>query len=53
MVYNVETGSLLAMEYGQPVVSDLAFGKALKPNRKAENKIISTGVDGTIFIWSI
>ncbi|KAL8654417.1 MAG: hypothetical protein Q9210_001511 [Variospora velana] len=52
-VYNAETGSLLAIEHGQPVVSDLAFGKALKPNREAVNKIISTGVDGTIVIWSI
>ncbi|KAL9054687.1 MAG: hypothetical protein Q9206_003438 [Seirophora lacunosa] len=52
-LYNAETGSLLAMEFGQPAVSDLAFGKAPKLNGEVVNKIISTGADGTIVIWSI
>ncbi|KAL8721518.1 MAG: hypothetical protein Q9225_001817 [Loekoesia sp. 1 TL-2023] len=50
-VYDLDTESLLALEYGQTAVSDLAFVKALGPSGGVFNKIISTGLDGTIMVW--
>ncbi|KAL8919346.1 MAG: hypothetical protein Q9208_006845, partial [Pyrenodesmia sp. 3 TL-2023] len=52
-LYDVDTGSLLAIGYGQTTVSDLALGRTLSSNGEAVDKIITTGLDGTIMIWSI
>lgn len=52
-LYDVDTGSLLAIEYGQTAVSDLALGRSLGSNGETVHKIITTGLDGTIMIWSI
>lgn len=52
-LYDLETGLLLALDYGQTAISDLAFVKASMPNGQVVTKIISTGHDGTIVIWKI
>lgn len=52
-LYDVETGSLLAMEFGHTAVSDLALAKATGPQGERVSKIVSTGLDGTIMVWSI
>lgn len=52
-LYDVETGSLLVTEFGQTAVSDLALAEAPGPSGEIVTKVISTGLDGTIMIWSI
>ena len=51
--YDTETGSLLALEYGQTAVSDLAFIKAKEPGGEIIYRIVSTGLDGTIMVWKM
>lgn len=52
-LYDIDTGSLLAVQYGQTAVSDLALGTTHGSSRETVDKIITTGLDGTIMIWSI
>ncbi|KAL8757341.1 MAG: hypothetical protein Q9184_004227 [Pyrenodesmia sp. 2 TL-2023] len=52
-LYDIDTGSLLAIEHGQTAVSDLALGRTLGSNGETIDKIVTTGLDGTIMIWSI
>ncbi|KAL9596157.1 MAG: hypothetical protein Q9219_005977 [cf. Caloplaca sp. 3 TL-2023] len=52
-LYNLETGLLLAVEYGQNVVGDLASVKVPEHNGEDHSKIVSIGFDGTILIWRI
>ncbi|KAL8944244.1 MAG: hypothetical protein Q9216_000539 [Gyalolechia sp. 2 TL-2023] len=52
-LYDLETGLLLALNYGQTATSDLAFVKASVPGGQIVDRIISTGLEGTIMIWRI
>ncbi|KAL8904604.1 MAG: hypothetical protein Q9207_003159 [Kuettlingeria erythrocarpa] len=52
-LYVVDTGSLLAVKYGQTAVSDLALGRTHGSDGETVDKIITTGLDGTIILWSI
>lgn len=53
-LYEVETGSLLALIQGQNAVSDLAFVQISETGRDMKTKLVSTGgTDGTIMLWNI
>ncbi|KAL8943364.1 MAG: hypothetical protein Q9211_001003 [Gyalolechia sp. 1 TL-2023] len=53
-LYDLETGLLLALDYGQTAISDLALvEEASMPSGHIVNRIISTGHEGTITIWRI
>ena len=52
-VYDYNNGSVLAKEYGQTIVSDVAFVQQPSENGDAKIFLISTGLDGTIMIWDL
>lgn len=52
-LYDLDTGLLLGLDYGQAAISDLAFIKASMPDGQVVNRIVSTGLEGTIVIWKL
>ncbi|KAL8927157.1 MAG: hypothetical protein Q9172_001481 [Xanthocarpia lactea] len=53
-LYDVDTGSLLAVRQGQTAVSDLALARASDTDGTTTTRLISTGgSDGTIMIWKL
>ncbi|KAL8702020.1 MAG: hypothetical protein Q9224_000220 [Gallowayella concinna] len=52
-LYDVETGSLLAVIQGQSTVSDLALTRVSDTNGNTITRLISTGFDGTIMLWKL
>lgn len=53
-VYDLDTGSLLAQEYAQLAVSDLAFLSQEAEDGKAPSQcLISASLDGTVMMWSL
>ncbi|KAL8877887.1 MAG: hypothetical protein Q9198_004187 [Flavoplaca austrocitrina] len=53
-LYEVETGSLLALIQGQNAVSGLAFVQISETGGDMKTKLVSTGgSDGTIMLWNI
>lgn len=51
--YNSSTGSLLAREYGQLAISDVAIITPSDDGESNRKLIISTGLDGTIMVWEL
>ena len=51
--YNYDSGSALVKEYGQTVISDVAYIQQLSENGDSKKAVISTGLDGTIMIWDL
>ena len=51
--YDSETGVLLAREYGQLVISDIAILQENDEDGGVSQFVISTGLDGTIMIWNL
>ena len=49
--YDANTGALLAREYGQLGISDIASVKPANQCESGPQFIISSGLDGTIMIW--
>ena len=52
-VYHYENGSVLSKEYGQTVISDVAFIQRPIKDGDENTYLISTGLDGTIMIWDL
>ncbi|KAL8734707.1 MAG: hypothetical protein Q9166_001363 [cf. Caloplaca sp. 2 TL-2023] len=52
-VYDTDTGSLLAVVQGQNAVSDLALVQTSDNDGNMVTRLVSTGVDGTIFLWKL
>lgn len=52
-LYDVETGSLLAVTQGQSIVSGLALAQTPDPDGNTVTRLISTGFDGTIMFWKL
>lgn len=52
-IYDYDTGSMLAKEHGQTVVSSIAVAQAAGTNGSSSNLVISTGLDGTVMIWDL
>lgn len=51
--YDSSTGILLAIEYGQLAISDIAVLEATDQRRFDSPIIITTGLDSTIMIWTL
>lgn len=52
-IYDYDTGSMLAKEHGQTVVSSIAVAQEPGTNGSSSNLVISTGLDGTVMIWDL
>ncbi len=52
-VYEYDNGSVLVRDYGQMVVTDVAFVQKRSGSGDSEGFLISTGSDGTIMIWDL
>lgn len=52
-IYDYDTGSMLAKEHGQTVVSSIAVAQEPDTNGSSSNLVISTGLDGTVMIWDL
>lgn len=50
--YDNETGVMLAREYGQLVVSDIAYIQRTLADSCVSHHAVSTGLDGTVIIWA-
>jgi WD40 repeat protein len=51
--YDNETGVMLAREYGQLVVSDIAYLQRTLADGCVSHHAVSTGLDGTVIIWDL
>ena len=51
--YDNDTGGMLAREYGQLVVSDIAYIQRTLANGCLSHHAVSTGLDGTVMIWAL
>lgn len=51
--YDNDTGVMLAREYGQLVVSDIAFLQRTLADGCVSHHVVSTGLDGTVIIWDL
>lgn len=52
-IYDYDTGSMLAKEHGQTVVSSIALAQKVGGSGRPFNLVISTGLDGTVMIWDL
>lgn len=52
-IYNYDTGSILAKEHGQTVVSSIALVQKTCESGHPSTLVISTGLDGTVMIWNL
>lgn len=52
-VYEYDNGSVLVREYGQMVVTDVAFVQKRSASGDSKGFLVSTGSDGTIMIWEM
>lgn len=53
-LYNIESGSLLALFQGQTAVSDLGFVQVSGTSGMIKTRLVSTGAsDGTIMLWDL
>ena len=52
-IYDYDSGSMLAKEHGQTVVSSIAVAQKASTNGSSSNLVISTGLDGTVMIWDL
>ncbi|MCJ1468725.1 hypothetical protein MMC07_007355 [Pseudocyphellaria aurata] len=52
-IYNYDTGSILAKEHGQTVVSSIALVQKTGESGHTSTLVISTGLDGTVMIWDL
>lgn len=52
-IYDYESGSMLAKEHGQTVISSIAFVQKPSMSGIATNLAVSTGMDGTVMIWEV
>lgn len=52
-IYDYDTGSMLAKEHGQTVVSSVTLAQKVGQNGCPFNLVISTGLDGTVMIWDL
>ena len=52
-VYDYNNGSVLVKEYGQMIVSGVAYVQKYGENGETKTLLITTGVDGTIMIWDM
>lgn len=50
-LYDNESGSMLAKEHGQLMVTSIAFTQQINESGEFTNLIISAGLDGTVMIW--
>lgn len=51
--YDSDTGVMLAREYGQLVVSDIAYIQRTLADGRVSHHAVSTGLDGTVIIWAL
>ena len=52
-MYDYDTGSMLAKEHGQTVVSSVTLAQKVSESGCPFNLVISTGFDGTVMIWDL
>ncbi|MCJ1423619.1 hypothetical protein MMC29_001503 [Sticta canariensis] len=52
-IYDYDTGSMLAKEHGQTVVSSVTLAQKVGETGCPFNLVISTGLDGTVMIWDL
>lgn len=52
-IYDYDTGSMLAKEHGQIVVTSIAVAQKASTDGSSSNLVISTGLDGTVMIWGL
>lgn len=52
-IYDYDTGSVLAKEHGQTVVSSIDLVQKIDESGCPFNFVISTGLDGTVMIWDL